>query len=154
VTDLTLFTLAFLVAAVFVSWVAIRTFQRERPLLFLLIPALLGMAAYSWAVVDASRGFPTRSLAELDAGFLYLWHGGENPVYLLAVPEGAAAPRLYETTEQMTEEARRGMAEAEESAKRNVPTRGRLHEGEWVFHSLNTEEERPKADASTVPGSR
>jgi hypothetical protein len=154
VTDLTLFTLAFLVAAVFVSWVAIRTFQRERPLLFLLIPALLGMAAYSWAVVDASRGFPTRSVADLDGGFLYLWHGGENPVYLLAVPEGGAAPRLYETTDLMTEEARRGMAEAQESAKRNVPTRGRLREGEWEFHSLNTHEERPKANAPTAPGAR
>ena len=151
-TDVTVFTLAFLALAVFVTWLAIRTFQRERPMLFVLIPALLGMAAYAWTVVDASRGFPTRSLAELDGGFLYLWHGGQNPAYLLAVPEGSDRPRLYETTEQMTEEAQRGLAEAEESAKRNIPTRGRFHEGEWVFHRLNTQEERPKDAPPDMPG--
>jgi len=138
-------TIAAVLVSIFLIAVAIRTFQRERWALYIVIPALLAFAAGSGHAINAMLGYPTGDLSDLQYRFLYMHHSGEDPVFLLAVPEGANAPRLYRIPAHLlNEQSRRGFADAEAKAAKNVPVVGSFAEGEFVQHDIRADGLPPK----------
>ena len=123
--------------AVFLCWVAIRTFQREAPVLYILIPVLLAVALNTGVAINAMLGHATADLSDLADPFVYLHHSGRDPVYLLAIPAGSAAPRLYAIPgTAVSAAARKGLEAAAGKARRRIPQTGRFAEGEMRFYDF------------------
>lgn len=141
---MTLLVLASVLVAALLLAIAIRAFQRERPLLYLLIPVVMAFAAYSSTLIQSLLGYPTGQTADLAEPFIYIHHVGESPVYLLAIPQGADRPRLYEIDDDMSAGQRRSLVEISEKAKKGVPIRGRYAEGELVLHAFDAVRAMPK----------
>lgn len=138
-------TIAAVLVSIFLIAVAIRTFQHERWVLYIVIPVLFAFAAGSGVAINALLGFPTDDLSDLRSRFVYLHHAGEDPIYLTAIPEGASAPRLYRIpARSMSEQSRRGFADAEAKAAKNVPVVGSFAEGEFVQHDIRADGLPPK----------
>jgi hypothetical protein len=124
-------------------WLLIATAQRGRWLLYIVVPVMLVCAAGSWKAVDGMLGYATGDLSELEQPFFYITHLGEDPVWLLAVPQGAKEPRLYVITE-LSEAEQDGFAGASARGGVGVPIEGMYEEGEFVFHDFDAPVSVPK----------
>jgi hypothetical protein len=129
--------------AVFLLWLSIRVAQKERWLLYLVIPLLLACAAGANHAVNSLLGYATGDLSELSEPFTYLYHVGEEPVWLLAVPAGAMEPRLYLIPE-LSEAEKQGFTEGGSKASQGVPIEGTYSDGEFELHDLQAPIMRPK----------
>ena len=129
--------------AVITSWLLIRVAQWERKLLYAVIPVLLFVAASANHALNSLIGYPTGDLSELNEPFTYLYHVGDKPVWLLAVPAGAVEPRLYVIPE-LSEAEKEGFTEAGGKASQGVPIEGSYSEGDFELHDLQAPIMRPK----------
>ncbi len=129
--------------AVFLLWLSIRVAQKERKALYLVIPLLLACAAGANHAVNSLIGYATGDLSELNEPFTYLYHVGEKPIWLLAVPAGATEPRLYVIPE-LSEAEKEGITEAGGKSAQGVPIEGSYSEGDFEFHDLQAPIMRPK----------
>jgi hypothetical protein len=129
--------------AVFLLWLSIRVAQKERWLLYPVVPLLLLCAGGAGYAVNSFLGYATGDLSELEAPFTYLYHVGDQPTYLLAVPANAAEPRLYLIPE-LSEAEKEGFTEAGGRAGQGVPIEGTYSEGDFELHDLEGPVMRPK----------
>lgn len=136
-------TFAAVIVAVFLLILAIRTFGRERPALWLLIPTLVAFALGSGHVVNAMMGYATSELSDLEKPFFYVSHSGAEPVFLLAVPSGSNRPRLYELPE-LTMEERQALHNAKMKAANGVAQMGNFSEGEMQIYDFRVDQIAPK----------
>jgi hypothetical protein len=142
---LQMLTLAALVVIVFMLWLAVRVFNRERPALYVLIPILLAFAIGSGWAVRSMLGYATTDISELREEFFYIHHLGDDPVWLLAVPAGATEPRLYAIpADMLSPKERQGLAETGEKSNKGVPMVGRLTEGEMRLYQFDAPILAPK----------
>ena len=140
---LPILSLAAFVLAAFLLWLAIRSFQRERVVLYILIPIILIASLYTWHVINSLLGYATDDLSDLSERFLYISHVGQEPTFLLAVPQGAEEPRLYRIP-SLSEEDRRRFGEASEKSKKGIPMIGTFAEGLWEMHQFEVDRILPK----------
>jgi hypothetical protein len=128
---------------VFLLWLSIRVAQKERKALYVFIPMLLFCAAGANHALNTLIGYATGDLSELEQPCTYLYHVGEEPVWLLAVPANGTEPRLYVIPE-LSESEREGFAEGGGKAAQGVPIEGSYSEGEFELHDLQAPVMRPK----------
>jgi hypothetical protein len=120
---------------------AIRLWQRERILLYIFVPILLVGALLTGRAIDRLLGFPTGDLSDLSGEFFFVSVSGHDPVYLLAVPNGSPAPRLYAIPRDMlSEEEWDGLSQARAKAGKGVPQNGVLVEGELEMYDFDVPE--------------
>lgn len=141
-----LITTAAVLIAIFLIVVAIRVFQREKPILYVLIPVILLFALSSGYAINELLGYATTNLRDLQKEFVYLAHAGQDPVYLLAVPQGSPEPRLYAIPrDQLSDQSRRGLNETGQKSKQGIHMLGRFQEGEFRSYRFDAERLPPKA---------
>lgn len=140
-------TAAAFALAVFLIVLAIRTWQKERYLLYVATPLLLGFALATGIAIDRLLGYATNDLADLHAEFSFVAATGDDPFYLLAVPQGSVAPRLYAIPKSMlSEDERRQMAQAKAKSEKGVPEAGKLSaEGDLHLYDFDVAREIPKS---------
>jgi hypothetical protein len=137
-------TLCAIALAAFLLVLAIRTWQRERWALYVLVPVVLVFAASTASVIDHYLGYPTGDLRDLRNDFGVLYIGGDDPVYLLATT-GGTVPRLYRVPKSaLSAKSRTGMAEAQARLTQGIPQVGLFAEGEFVRHDFSVEQAHPK----------
>lgn len=137
--------IATVIVAIFLILVAIRTFQKERILLYILIPVILAFSTYAGNAVQSMLGYPTLDLSDLEGEFQYLAHSGQDPVFLTAIPDGAPKPRLYEIPKDLlSDEEKRGFTQAGEKTRQSVAQMGRFAEGQFEFYDFAVDQLPPK----------
>lgn len=138
-------TAATLLTALFLIAVAIRVFQREKPILYVLIPVILLFAVSTGYAINEMKGYATRNLSDLQKEFVYLGHWGDDPVFLLTIPQGAVEPRLYALpSDMLNEKSRQGLSESAAKTKQQVMMFGRFAEGEYQTYRFDAERLPPK----------
>lgn len=131
--------------AIFIIVTAIRTWGAERPLLYVLIPVLLIFSAYSGYAINEMRGYATYNLGQLENPFVYIAHTGKDPVFLLAIPQGADEPRLFAIPgDQLSEKDRRGLTESGAKTDKQIRMMGRFSEGEYQSYEYDVTNLPPK----------
>ena len=121
---------------------AIRLWQRERILLYVFVPVLLVGSLRTGKAIDLLLGYPTNDLSDLAVEFQFLsLQGSGDPIYLLALPDGSSAPRLYAIPKNMlSDEEWQELLQSQIKGGKGVPQMGTFVEGELEMYDFDIAE--------------